>query len=243
MRRSAAGASRAIQNDESRSRTAADAAQAQPLVWLMPLTLRRAACTVAAAGCLFGSASNAHAQDFEVTPFGGYRFGGHFFELITQQPVDVDGAAALGIIVDVPLSGRGLQFEALFTHQHARVITPAGPLGPDLWHISVDHWLAGGTQEFTIGPGRPFPSGLFGVTRYAAEGDSEIRFTIGAGGGLKLFPGHHIGLRLDSRAFATFVDVDTNVIVCSAGRACFTALRVDVAWQAEFTAGLIVRFF
>lgn len=209
----------------------------------MALKLGRAACAVAAAaGCLLGSASDAQAQDFEVTPFGGYRFGGHFFELITQQPVDVDGSTAVGIIVDVPLS-RGLQFEALFTHQHARVLTPTRPLGPDLWHISVDHWLAGGTQEFDIGPGRPFLSGLFGLTRYAAEGDSEIRFTIGAGGGLKLFPAHHVGLRLDGRAFATFVDVDTNVIVCSAGVACITALRVDVAWQAEFTAGVIVRFF
>ena len=74
-----------------------------------------------------GHASSLRAQGIEITPFGGYRFGGDFFELVTGQPVDADGAPAVGAIVDIPL-GNGLQVEALFTHQNAHVTVPAGPL-------------------------------------------------------------------------------------------------------------------
>ena len=88
---------------------------------------------------------------------------------------------------------------------------------------------------------RPFLTGTLGLTRYAAEADSELRFTLGAGGGMKLFPTPHVGLRLDGRVFATFVDAGGSVIACSPG-SCFLALHADVVWQAEFTAGVVVRF-
>ena len=55
-------------------------------------------------------------QALEVTPLGGHRFGGDFFELMTRQPLDIDGAAAFGLVVDVPVS-EGVQAEVLFTHQ------------------------------------------------------------------------------------------------------------------------------
>ena len=126
----------------------------------------------------------------------GYRFGGDFFEFITGQPVDTDGAPTVGAVVDIPLGG-GLQFEALFTHQKSRVTTASGPLGvPTRWTISVDHWQGGALQEYADGSVRPFATGMFGLTRYAGEGDSEMRFTMGAGGGVKLFPSSTFGVRL-----------------------------------------------
>ena len=181
------------------------------------------------------------AQGIEVAPFGGYRFGGDFFELLTQRPIDLDGAPAIGIVVDVPLD-RDLQLEALFTHQHAHIIVPTVPFGaPVLVQISVDHWQGGGLREFDDGRVRPFLTGALGLTRYAAEGDGEIRFTLTAGGGVKLFPAPHVGVRLDGRVFATFADADAHVFACAPG-ACFVGFHVDVVWQAEFTAGLVVRF-
>ena len=76
----------------------------------------------------------------EIAPFGGYRFGGDFFELITGQRVDLDGAPAWGATVGVPLAHPGLLFEGLFTHQHANLIvsSPATAL-PRPWHITVEH--------------------------------------------------------------------------------------------------------
>jgi hypothetical protein len=190
--------------------------------------------------CLAVLSSHLSAQGVEIAPFGGYRFGGDFFELMTGRPIDLDGAAALGAVVDVPIAN-GLQFEALFTHQQADVVAPPALPGPATsWQISVDYWQAGGLQEFSGGPVRPFMTGLLGLTRYASEADSEVRFTLGGGGGAKLFPSRRIGVRLDGRLFATFVDAGGSVIACSPGT-CWLALRAHVVWQAEFTAGLIVR--
>jgi hypothetical protein len=189
--------------------------------------------------CL-GCASTLYAQGIEITPFGGYRFGGDFFELVTGQPVDADGAPAVGAIVDIPL-GNGLQVEGLFTHQDTRVSVPAGPLGPPLlWRISVDHWQGGALQEYAEGRVRPFATGMLGLTRYAGDGDSEIRFTLGAGGGVKLFPVPRIGVRLNGQISATFVYADARVVACSPG-ICFFGFNADIVWQMEFSAGLILK--
>jgi hypothetical protein len=191
--------------------------------------------------CLMGYASILSAQGVEVAPFGGYRFGGDFFEIVTGRPVDLDGAAALGVVVDVPLSN-GFQVEGLFTHQHAQVVVPGTFVRPTApWRISVDHWQGGGLQEFGFGRMRPFLTGTLGLTRYAAEADSEIRFGLGAGGGVKVFATPHIGLRLDGRVFATFVDADGRFLACAPG-ACFLTINADLVWQAEFTAGVVVKF-
>ena len=190
--------------------------------------------------CLVAFAAPLRAQGVEIMPFGGYRFGGDFFEVVTEHPVDLDGAPALGFVLNVPLSD-GLQVEALATRQSAHISIPTGPLGPPTrWHITIDHVQGGGLREFSGGRVRPFLTGVFGLTRYAAEGNSEIRFTTGAGGGVKLFPVSNIGFRLDGRLYATFVDADLRFLACTVGT-CITAANVDVVWQAEFTAGLIVR--
>ena len=70
-----------------------------------------------------GLPAPAAAQTVEITPVGGYRFGGGFFERVTQQEVDLDGAPALGLVVNVPLHD-GLFVEALVTHQEAGVTVP-----------------------------------------------------------------------------------------------------------------------
>ena len=189
-----------------------------------------------------GLPAAAAAQSVEIAPVGGYRFGSGFFERVTEQRVDVDGAPALGLVVNVPLRD-GLFVEALVTHQDAGVTVPASASGPATrWRIFVDHFAAGGLQEFGEGRrARPFLTGLLGLTRYAADGDNEIRFTASAGGGVKLTPVPRIGIRLDGRVFATIVDAEGRAIACSPG-ICLVAFDADIAWQTEFTVGLVVAF-
>jgi hypothetical protein len=185
--------------------------------------------------------TGASAQTVEISPFAGYRFGGGFFERVTNQPVDLDGASAIGGVVNVAMH-EGLSFEGLFTRQEARVGVPGGPLLPATrWRITVDHYMAGGLQEFGQGRARPFLTGMLGLTRYGAEGDNEIRFAISAGGGVKLRPTRHLGARLDGRVFTTFADVEGRTIVCSPGF-CLVALSADVVWQAEFSAAVVIGF-
>lgn len=186
--------------------------------------------------------AEALAQTTEVSPFAGYRFGGGFFERLTNQPVDLDGAPAVGGVLNVEMHD-GLWFEGLFTHQEARIDVTGDPFSPPMrLRITVDQWFAGGLQEFGGNrSARPFLTGLLGLTRYAAGADSEIRFAIGAGGGVKLQPSRHLAARLDGRVFTTFADLDGRALACSAGR-CFVALEADIVWQAEFSAGLTIIF-
>lgn len=189
---------------------------------------------------LAGTASTLRAQSIEVMPFGGYRFGGDFFELAAEHSLDEDGAPAAGFVVNVPLSN-GLQVEALVTHQSAQVTIPASTFAPALrMRTTVDTVQGGSLQEFSGGRIRPFMTGMVGLTRYAAGGNSEIRFTVAAGGGVKLFPLSHLGVRLDGRVYTTFVDAGSTSIACAGG--CIAALDVSMVWQAEFTAGVVVRF-
>jgi hypothetical protein len=175
----------------------------------------------------------------EIAPFGGYRFGGDFFELVTGQRVDLDGAPVWGIAVDVPLAHQGLSFEALFTHQHANLTVPSAITAlPRRWHITVEHWQAGVLQEINGGRARPFIDVMAGLTRYSGEGDNEFRFAASLGAGAKLLPSERFGIRMESRVFATLVDA-AGALVCAGG--CLLALSADVVWQWEFSAGLIVR--
>lgn len=203
--------------------------------------MARALATIAAV-LLVCQAAPASAQTVEVSPFGGYRFGGGFFERVTNQPVDLDGAPAVGGVLNVAMHD-GLWFEGFFTHQQARIEVPGSSFAPPVqWRVTVDHYLAGGLQEFGSNPTiHPFLTGLLGLTRYAADGDNEIRFVVGVGGGVKLRPTRHLGARLDGRVFATFADVSGRAIVCSPGL-CLVALNADVVWQAEFSAGLVLGF-
>jgi hypothetical protein len=176
------------------------------------------ACSVATAG----------AQGIEAAPLFGYRFGGGFFERAAARPVDTDGAPAVGVMLNVPLS-EGLQIEALVTHQAGTVFAPTTLLGTAVpLDVSVDHWLGGGLQEFGRGRVRPFTTGMVGLTHYAIEGDSEVRFTVAAGGGVKLFPSANVGVRLDGRLLATFLTVDARLF--------------SIAWQTEFTSAIVLRF-
>jgi hypothetical protein len=190
---------------------------------------------------LLVSTAPVSAQGVEIAPLGGYRFGGDLFELAAGDSLDADGAPALGVVLDFPLWS-GFQIEGFVSRQESQVLVALRPSGsPVRRRLSVDQWQGGALQEFTDGPVRPFLTSTFGLTRYAADYDSEVRFALSAGGGVKLYPSSHVGVRLDSRVIATFIDASGNAFACTPG-ACFVALNVNVAWQAEFSAGLVFKF-
>ena len=184
-------------------------------------------------------AASAHAQAVQVAPFVGYRFGGDFYELATGRAVDADGAPSAGVLVDVRLPD-GLHLEGLFSHQNARFVTSDLFGAQREWDVVVDHWQGGALQELRGGRVRPFLSGLVGLTRYGIPSDNEVRFAAAAGGGVTLLPSRHVGVRLDGRVYGTFLNIGGRAVGCGQ-TPCLVALDVDVVWQAEFTAGVVVR--
>ena len=185
----------------------------------------------------------AHAQTVEITPFGGYRVGGGIAEVQGLPVVDDDGGPSAGVIVDVVFGSPtdGLKVEALFSRERARLDVRRSLLDPPTRvRVEVDHVQVGGIQDLSDGRVRPFLAGLFGVTRYAVPGDTEVRFSIGVGAGAKFFVTRNIGLRLDARGYMTVVSLG-GAGVCG-GYGCAIAFRVSPAWQADLTAGLTVAF-
>ncbi len=129
--------------------------------------------------CLVAFAAPLRAQGIEIhAASAGIGFGGDFFEVVTERPADLDGAPALGFVLNVPLSD-GLQVEALVTRQSCPRIDSHRAIGARrrAGTITIDHVQGGGLREFSGGRVRPFLTGVLGLTRYAAEGNSEIRFT------------------------------------------------------------------
>ena len=168
---------------------------------------------------LLADVTQAGAQPIEISPFGGVRFGGDPFEVVATP------AAVL---------------EGLFSYQDASVALPGGSFGaPVRSRVSVEHYQIGGLQEYGARV-RPFFTGVLGLTRYATGIESAWRFTAGGGGGVKLFPSSRVGVRLDGRVFGTVLDAHGTALACGNG-ACFIRLHVNATWQAEFTAGLLVR--
>ena len=194
---------------------------------------------------LVATAATSAAQGIEVAPFGGYRVGGSAAAGSPYEAVvyDANGGVSFGAIVDVPYGPPrdGLKFEALFSHERSWIEVQ----GPSLFDpktrvdISVDHLMLGGVQELDTAPGRAFIGGLFGLSRYAAPGEVDVRLTIGLSAGAKFFANRHFGLRLDARGYMTIVSL-SGTAVCSGG--CVIALNVNPAFQADFTAGMIIAF-
>ena len=195
-----------------------------------------------AALLLFTAPQAARPQSFQAAPFGGYRCGGDLYEVITGAALDVDGAASYGVTLDLFVGG-GTSLTFLYSRQQTRVVG-----NPDAWGsrvdygtLSIDHWHVGGTAELDRGAVRPFLDGTIGLTRFGGKQDSEIRFSAAGGAGVKLLPSPHIGARLDARVYAVFVDGDLGYTICG-GYGCLVDVDVDIVWQAEFTAGLVVSF-
>jgi hypothetical protein len=181
------------------------------------------------------------AQTVEVTPFGGYRFGGDLYEVITDTSLDIDGAPTVGSMLDLFI-GRGSSVSFLFSHQETRLDDDeAWEAGVPATTLSIDHWHVGGTQVFGSGVAQPFMSGSLGLTYFGSDTDSELRFSMAAGGGVKLMPSRHLGARLDGRVYAVFVDGESRGSICTPGT-CLIGVNVSVIWQAEFTAGLVLAF-
>jgi len=194
---------------------------------------------------LLAAVATSAAQSIEVVPFGGYRVGGSGAAGSPYTPIvyDAGGGVSFGAIVDVPYGPpkEGLKFEALFSHERSWIEVQ----GPSLFDpktrvdVTVDHLMAGGVQELDDTPGRAFIGGLFGLSRYATPDEVDIRLTIGLSAGAKFFANRHIGLRIDARGYMTIVSL-SGAAVCSGG--CVVALNINPAFQADFTAGMIIAF-
>lgn len=141
---------------------------------------------------------------FELTPYWGYRLGANF-EDNDYHRFELDKERSWGLILGYNLS-RHFQLEFLWSRQQTVLSEDYRFENLPLFDLDVDYYHAGFAYLIGSGQARPFVALSLGITEFDPQDpfyDNDTRFSVGVGGGVKLMFGHHLGLRLEARGFAT----------------------------------------
>jgi len=194
--------------------------------------------------CLaIGLVQAGYADNIEITPFYGYRFGGEFEDADTGERLDIGDSSCWGGIVDVHLS-KVTQLEFYYSRQETELKSDEGLFASTtLFDLDVDYYHLGGTVILPDGPWQPFVVATLGATHLAPDAsdtDSLTRFSLGLGGGVRFLPTEHLGLYLAGRGLLTFMEGDAT-FRSESGQAT-VKINSDGFWQVELQAGLIFTF-
>lgn len=209
-------------------------------------TAVRGLVTAILATALLSGAPAAAQSGVELTPFGGYRFGGTFTVEEAAGSYDVDDSPAAGLIVNWR-HGDNTRWEIFYAQQDTDARFDGVTIN-DPTPIVESHMLQlGGTYQ---GPGdglRPYLAMTLGGThvRVRSGGSESDTFLSGSlGVGILLRPHARFGVRLEARGHAMLIDSGTDLF-CEAGpaiSACALRIEGDVLWQIDTFAGIVFRF-
>jgi hypothetical protein len=199
---------------------------------------------------IVGSIVDAGAQEidfrFELTPYAAYRMGGSFDERDGEATLDIGDAAAHGLVLNGKVQPN-TQWEVLYARQDTNVGTSGFFEDDPAFDLDVDYFHIGGTYLLAGSNIRPFIALTVGVSVFdpaPREFASERFFSASIGGGWQFNANRRIGLRLEARAFTTFVESDSNIFCQGGGGTggCLFTVGADTLTQWEARAGLVVRF-
>jgi hypothetical protein len=119
------------------------------------------------------------------------------------------------------------------------------PVGLD---VNSYHGYAG--YNFGFGEAKVQPIFFFGLgaTQYLSgdlngqEIDDETRFSTTWGGGVKVFPDEHIGLKFIGQWTPTYIKSDADGWWCDPYWGCFVTGDADYSHQFQMAGGLLYRF-
>ena len=180
--------------------------------------------------------------DFEITPFGGYRFGGTFEITGSDESYELEDSASFGLILNLR-EAQNTQWELLYSSQS----TDAELSGSGLQQaVGIDMQVlqVGGTYQGSDERLRPYVALTVGGTHVSSDVDSDTFFSGSLGLGLQILPNKRIGIRIEARAHATLTDSETDLF-CSTGpdrNICAVRVDGDVLSQFETFAGVVFRF-
>ena len=192
---------------------------------------------------IVGTCVPAEAQRFDVTAFGGWRFGGSFEELTTNATTSLDSAGSFGLIVGVPWNATDRsRLEVVWSHQETTLDLTDAEV--DELRLRVDYLHIGGMAPFRTPNDRleALLTGGLGATFLRpglAGADSETRFSLSLGVGLLYHVSDRLALRLEGRGWFTFTDAAGGVF-CAGG--CTVDFSGSGFIQGEMIAGLRLAF-
>ncbi len=204
-----------------------------------------------AAGLLLLVPSAALAQRVELTPLGGYRFGGSLALVETvgdaeqRHELEVADHAAWGAQLAVRVSN-DTEVELLYARQDTELRTGGLFTGKPVFGLALESWQFGGNYLFGEERERvrPYVGMGLGLTRLLPEAEGlqdETRFSASFAGGVKLWLAKNLGLRFEARGFLTVLESDRHTFCISPGTCRVDAQSSDI-FQADLRAGVVLRF-
>jgi len=181
----------------------------------------------------------AFAQDYEITPFIGWRTSSSLEEVDTGASIDLDETSSFGIILSMK-KDLDTNYDFLFSRQSTELQSSTTPSNTE--SLRIDYYQIGGTVFYDYDKFNPFVTGGLGATHISPANDnfsSETKFSLSVGGGLKFPLSQNAALRLEARGYGTVVD-SGGTILCSGG--CVAKFTGSLFMQFEASAGLSIAF-
>jgi hypothetical protein len=182
----------------------------------------------------------------EITPFGGYMFGGklRFYE----GELKVENSGNYGILLDVAVA-RDTKLEFFWSQMSttAKFKPYYGfdfPELTDAFKVNINYIQIGGVQEANVNNDKVKPFGAFtlGAT-YFNPTDNNItdnwQFSVTLGGGAKFWFTDRIGIRLQGRLLMPLYFAGAGVYFGTGGSGLSVGAGSTIL-QGDLTAGLII---
>jgi opacity protein-like surface antigen len=189
-----------------------------------------------AATILVTQLTPAYAQDYEITPYIGWRTSSSLEDVETGETIDLKETDSFGIILSMK-KNLDTNYDFLFSRQNTELQSSTVTES-----LRIDYYHLGGTIFYDYDKLHPFVSGGLGATHISPANDafsSETKFSLSVGGGLKFPLTQNVGLRLEARGYGTVVS-SGGTILCSGG--CVAKFTGSLFMQFEALAGLSIAF-
>jgi hypothetical protein len=183
--------------------------------------------------------------NFELTPYGAYRFGGTFDLVDTDDSYKLVDSSGHGLIFNIRQRAN-TQWEILYSAQQTEAEFSDAAVG--VLDVDTQILQAGGTYQGEGERVRPYLALTVGGTRIKTSSDgagrSDTFWSASIGIGLQIHPTSRLGLRLEARTYGTLMDSDTDLFCQTGSNQNVCAVRLDgtVMSQIETIAGIVFRF-
>lgn len=173
-----------------------------------------------------------NAEEFQITPYLGYRIGGEFEHFATGTTLKLDEGDAYGIIF-----GKAAEdsLEFIYSVQPTK-LNARGPVkSSELFDVDVINIMVASKKVLNPEHGT-FISGMVGVTHFnpdEAHLSSDTRFALGASAGLDHRITKGLSFRLEGRAIGTILDGGAGVF-CSSSGGCNIAAGGDALFRIHY---------
>jgi hypothetical protein len=185
------------------------------------------------------------AQRIEITPFGGFQFGGNL--RVQSGDLSVSSGLNYGFTFDISFAPGG-KIEFLYSRQKTDLKLEDGTTGAvsTLFDMAVEFIHVGVVYEWDLEKVKPFVVLTGGVTRTVPQGvDREsARWASGIfGGGAKTFISEQVGVKAQGRLAFSWVRAGDELFCAPAiAGGCLVGLQRKLMTQGMLTGGVFVAF-